>query len=177
MDVNVLYVSFQLERQSSKKGNLMIPLTLEALMQHLQKNHYDPKIQKETGQIYFIMKQDAAELPVFIRIYENRNLLQILAFICNVKAEMLNDMARLLHLFNKELDMPGFGLDEAMPMTFYRLMIPVSNQAIDPFFFNEYLKSVELATKLFLHPIVAVASGTLSYQEFMKKVKEKGGAK
>ena len=153
----------------------MINLELKSLLEHLRDKKIEAQIQKETNQIYILFKIAEKEYPVFLRIFEGGELLQLLAFIpCNIKPEALNDTARLLHLLNKELDIPGFGMDETAMVIFYRCMIPAKDQQIDEALLDAYLNSIQIIAKTFSAVIIAVAYGATTYKEVLKKSEEKG---
>lgn len=150
----------------------MIQLTLSNLVDALQKKGIDAKIQEESNQVYFIFKDGQREFPLFMRIYDKGELFQMLAFVSNFKTETVNDVARLLHLFNKELDVPGFGMDETIRYTFYRSMIPIQNNTLDPFILDAYINTIQTACKMFAQAIDAVGQGVATFEEVIKKAKE-----
>src|SRR5947209_3111552 len=99
----------------------MIALDNAALLAFFQREGQNAEIQAETNQLYFPIKVSNREFPVFIRIFEDSGLLQQLVFFpCKIDKKMTPDMARLLHMFNKELDLPGFGMDEVAGVVFFR---------------------------------------------------------
>jgi hypothetical protein len=102
-------------------------------------------------------------------------LLQLLVFIpCQLQKEVIPDMARLLHLLNKELDVPGFGMDEMAGVIFYRLMLPTPNKKIEEELLGAFLRTVEQVCKMFSGPIEAVAMGATTLEEILTKAKELG---
>lgn len=174
----------------------MINLTPETLLNFLRKNNYVSDIQEETKQAYTILKIEKKEFPLFLRIYEQGELLQLLVFIpCHIesnpilaagnqptavsdessqinKKAVLGDMARLLHLFNKELDIPGFGMDESAGVVFYRVMLPTPKNKIDPELLLAFIKTAEYICKMFSHSIEAISTGRMSLDEIITKAKE-----
>lgn len=150
----------------------MINLTLEDIKSHLTSMKYDAHVQDQTQQVYTIIKDGEKEFPVFFRIF-NDELLQILVFIpCPVNPEKLADIARLLHLLNRELDIPGFCMDEKMGVIFYRCMIPVTGKKVPPKVFDSFLGAVETVCKSFTGAIEAVAYGAISVDDVLKKASE-----
>ena len=108
----------------------------------MQKNKYEADIQSETQQVYTILKISQKEYPLFLRVFDDGHLLQMLAFIpCQLERNVVPDMARLLHLLNKELDVPGFGMDEMAGVVFYRLMLPTPSKKIDGELLLAFLKT------------------------------------
>lgn len=151
----------------------MIKLELKKLLEYLHQKDLNAQIQKETNQIYILFKIGEQEYPLFLRIFEGGELLQLLAFIpCNIKHDAVNDTARLLHLLNKELDVPGFGMDETAMVVFYRCMIPAKNEEVDSKLLDAYMNSIQIVCKTFSPVITAVAFGTATYSEVVKKAKD-----
>lgn len=151
----------------------MVPLDLHKISEHLKTLGLATEIQKETGQLFGTVKIEDKEIPLFFRIYDGEELLQVLAFIpCNTKGETLNDTARLLHLLNKEIDIPGFGMDETTDTVFYRTLIPVKDKKIETKILDAYVNAVQLASVSFAPVIAAVAFGALTFEDVLKKSKE-----
>lgn len=151
----------------------MINMTPEALLAFMQKNKYEADIQAETQQVYTILKVSQKEYPLFLRVFDDGHLLQMLAFIpCQLERNVVPDMARLLHLLNKELDVPGFGMDEMAGVVFYRLMLPTPNKKIDGELLLAFLKTVEHVCQMFATPIEAVGFGQTTLDEILEKAQE-----
>jgi len=151
----------------------MIPMDLTKIKDHLKAQNLDVEYQQETDQLVVIFKISEREFPLFIRIYQGGELLQLLAFIpCNTKEETLNDTARLLHLLNKEIDIPGFGMDETSFVVFYRCLVPTQDQQIAPTILDAYVNAIQVVCKTFSSVIAAVAVGAVTFDEVLKKTKE-----
>lgn len=58
----------------------MIPCNMDSLIKFLEAQKLQPTMQPETGQAYVIFKINAQEFPLFFRIYEGEDLLQMLIF-------------------------------------------------------------------------------------------------
>jgi hypothetical protein len=151
----------------------MIKVDLDSLLKFLAEKKYDAKLQNETKQIYVILSLEGREFPLFIRIFDSSDLLQLLVFMpCQIKHGVHADLARLLHLINKELDLPGFGMDENAAVTFYRCMLPIPNKKIDENLLETHLKSITLICESISPPVIAVASGLATFEEILKKANE-----
>lgn len=151
----------------------MNTLTLDSLKRHLISQSFEPQFQAETQQLYLIFKVENREFPLFFRIYDGGDLLQMLSFIpCMLKPTAINDLSRLLHLLNKELDIPGFGVDEASSVIFYRIMLPASEGQIDLKIVDTFVGSIKNVVETFAPVIATVAAGMTTFQEVLKKVKE-----
>lgn len=148
----------------------MHTITLDYIKKILGKLGYEAQYQKETNQLYLTLKTDQVEFPVFVRIYEGDTLLQILAFLPSpLDQDRIGDIGRLLHLMNKELDVPGFGMDEMAGILFFRAMVQIPNKKIDENLISTYMNVIQVICKSFFPTIQAVASGAISYEELLKK--------
>lgn len=151
----------------------MTKLNFIELKKTLEQNSLKVEEQKETNQLYAILSLQDKNYPTFFRIYEKQQLLQILAFLpFEYKEETLLDLGRLLHLFNKELDQPGFGLDEAGKVIFFRSMVPATNEIIDDKILEAYLQATKNACELFSPAIYAIASGSATYDQLHARAQE-----
>lgn len=167
----------------------MINISTESLLEFMRKNKYESDIQVDTNQVYTILKVNDKEYPLFLRVFDEGHLLQVLAFIpthlkqrnpqeSSSQSELINDkavlcdLARLLHLLNKELDVPGFGMDEMAGVVFYRLMLPTPKKKIDPDLLLAFLKTVDHVCKMFSTPIEAVSSGQMTLDQILAKAQE-----
>lgn len=150
----------------------MIPLTIPDLQKFLTDQQIKVEQQADTNQIYMVYKIADREFPLFFRIFDSGDLLQLIAFIpCNVKPEAAPHLARLLHLLNKELDIPGFGMDEAANVVFYRVMIPSLDKTIDEGIIKRYIHSIESICTNFSPVVATVAFGAATFDDVLKKVK------
>jgi hypothetical protein len=154
----------------------MIPLNLDKIRNHLQKQGIQSELQSETDQLCALFKVAEKEYPLFFRIYEGGELLQLLAFLpCSTKTTTIADTARLLHLLNKEIDLPGFGMDESQHVVFYRLMCPVKEKKLDLNLFNSYVNATQVVCQSFATVIAAIAYGGITFEDMLKKVQENNG--
>lgn len=175
----------------------MINNTPETLLQFMRKNKYESDIQADTQQVYTIFKINQKEYPLFLRVFDEGHLLQLLVFIpCHLEPnekfalgkkasasssteakshyhkEVIADLARLLHLLNKELDVPGFGMDEMAGVVFYRLMLPTPKKKIESDLLLAFLKTIEHVCQMFSTPIEAVSSGQMTLDQILAKAQE-----
>lgn len=151
----------------------MISIDLNSLAGFLRDNKYDVTIQSETQQVYTNIKIGDKTHPFFLRIFDKGKLIQLLAFIpCKIQQGRNADVARLLHLLNKELDVPGFGMDEISGAIFYRIMLPTSKDGIDKELLQRYTTTIERACEMFTKAIETVAYGVMSIEEILAKANE-----
>lgn len=150
----------------------MLTLTLNEILKHLKTKGTLVEWQKETDQLCIMFKIAEREYPLFIRIFEGGELLQLLAFLpCTTSTNTYGETARLLHLLNKQVDLPGFGMDEATDTIFYRCMLPVHNKKIDSQILDALLNATEVVCTSFAPIIAAVAYGTVSFEDVIKQAK------
>ncbi|MBS0635258.1 MAG: YbjN domain-containing protein [Verrucomicrobia bacterium] len=143
------------------------------LLEALKTLKLDAKVQPETNQIYVIFEHEKAQFPLFIRELHDGELVQLLTFIpCNVDKNHAADLARLLHMLNKELDMPGFCLDETSSTVFYRLMMPTLKKEFQPHILEALINTSQMVCKSFAAVIEALAVGAMSLDEILKKAQQ-----
>jgi hypothetical protein len=143
------------------------------LQEYLTKQDHQPQLQKETNQVYIIFKQEGRDFPLFFRIFEGGELLQLLIFIpCSLRKTAANDLARLLVYLNKELDIPGFGMDESSSLVFFRVMIPAYDGGIPEKILDSMLSSIRTICQTFAPVVAAVATGTNTFEDVLKKIRE-----
>lgn len=149
----------------------MMQLTLEALKKQLESMQLKPIFQEETNQLVVTFLFESIEFPLFFRIYDEGRLLQALTVIpCKIKMAFLDDLSRLLHLINSEIESPGFCIEEMTGVAFYRCMIPSIEGKIPV---NQVEDCYNTSKSLCLNfgPIItAVASGISTYADVLNKL-------
>lgn len=151
---------------------MTIPLNQSEIYQFLTSRQYNPLLQKETGQTYITLTIHRQEVHVFFVILSEGSLLQTIAYIpFNYKDIAQNDVARLLHLLNKEVDMPGFGMEEKDRLMFYRCVMPCLKKQLDTELLALYLEATKVACESFLGAIGMVATGSAKLDQMLKEAK------
>jgi len=151
----------------------MIEVTKDSLLKVLNEKNYDPQYQTETNQVYIIFKEDEREYPLFFRKFEGGELLQLIAFFpIQMEQKVVPDVSRLLHLLNKELDVPGFGLDEIGGVAFFRWMLNMEGNKIDESIIEKYVMTIRTACKTFGKTIEAVVVGAVTVDDLIKKAQD-----
>lgn len=149
----------------------MLDLTLEALLSYLQEKGRDTKLQKETHQIYEVLSIDDKEFPLFIKINPDSDILQFITFLpLQFESDAIPDIARLILFINKEMDLPGFGMDESSKMVFYRCVLPSLDKKVSEETLQVYLQTIELVCKTFSPALLAVMQGKMTFEDVLKKV-------
>jgi hypothetical protein len=145
---------------------------VNALIAYLREKDVHPELQKETGQVFVLYNIQGYEVPLFFLLHEESLLLQIITYLpFRVLDKTLADTARLLHILNRDLDMPGFGIDESEKLIFYRSVIPAIHHTIDAQVFAMYLATSRVACTTFLRPIGMIVSGVTSLDVVLKEIK------
>jgi len=145
----------------------MIPLTFESLLHYFNdRRKQTAEIENKTEQITVILTIDSIDFPLFIKIIEEGPLLQMLVFIpATLEKEKYSEMARLLHLLNREMDVPGFGMDESSGTVFYRLALAADKSEINETILDLYLNTVEKICHSFTPVIQRLSKGELTFEQ------------
>lgn len=152
----------------------MLDLKLNKIHEHLLKEKFNAHIQHETKQITFSYLIHHKQFPVFIRVFDEHSMLQIVIFMpCALSPAAAGETARLLHLLNKELDMPGFGMDENAGAIFYRLTIPFFTPKFDESLLDGFLASIKELSHSLYPAIELAATGSATLAKILKQAEEK----
>lgn len=158
--------------RTDTRSRILISLNNENLLQILRKHFKEPKVQPESGQVYFIIETSFGEFPVFLRIDVPTSILHIIAFLpCPMRPNAPPEIARLLHLINKEIDLPGFCLDEAAGVVFYRLSLIGNHGKIDGDIVEKVVTSLPNLCQSF-YPIIASVANGVYYEAIAGDVKK-----
>lgn len=148
----------------------MIPLSLDSLYDFLSTKSFDIKRQPETNQLYTIFNTHEQDVPLFLRIMDEGEFLQLITFIpVTLDRKTVADLGRLLHLLNKEIDIPGFGMEEKAKLIFYRIVLPAIEGEVSGDIVAKYIKSAKVIIETFFPVIAAVVTGGATFADIMKK--------
>ena len=151
----------------------MIPLTNLDIETHLKSKSLNVETEKETNQLFVYFDFHGTRFPLFLRIYPNKELLQLLLFIpSTIQSKAVFDLMRLINHLNKELDLPGFCFDEQASLIFYRIMLPAIDGEVHATFFDAYFNAANVVCQAFAPVILSVASGITSYDKVVALIKE-----
>lgn len=146
-----------------------IPLDLKKIESALKEAGLNPHFQKETKQLYLVYQWEQLEFPLFIKVGDEKKTLQILVFFPGtIKDKQISDMSRLLHMLNKEIDIPGFGLDEGSALAFYRTVLPAFKEVIPEETLTAYLTAIPVICQTYAGAILGLAKGTLTLDKILK---------
>ena len=144
-------------------------LNINALLAYLRENQQEPELQKATDQVFITYQVQGYEVPVFFLARTESELLQIVAYLpYQLPQKTFGEVARMLHILNKELDMPGFGMDETEKLMFYRSVIPCPDGKVSKRLFNMHLGTTRIVCDTFMHAIGMIVSGTMTVDEVLK---------
>lgn len=150
----------------------MIKLTLNDLLAYLNAKKLDPTFQPQYGQIFINLTIDEHEIPVFFGI-RSEMLLQTIAYLpYEIQPKTLGEIARLLHVLNKELDLPGFGMDEKERLMFFRTVIPTIDAQVEEKMIDMCIGITRLACETFMKAIALVLSGAMTVDSINEKQPE-----
>jgi hypothetical protein len=148
---------------------MFCPATINQIQAHLEKQGLKPQFQKETNQIYLITLKSGIELVMFLRLLSEGELLQIITFVpVKIRQETLNDLSRLLHKLNRDLDFPGFGIDEDTGIIFFRVVMPCLNRQCDLDILEKHLEAVPKIVVAFYKVIDTIVKGETTFDELLK---------
>lgn len=144
-----------------------------ALIQSLDKIGIKGSFQEDNKQIYSSLSINGFDYPMFIRRLQGGQLMQVITFVpCTLEEGSEHDVGRLLHMINKELDMPGFCCDEESKTVFYRLVVPCLNQNVDEALFHAYINTTKQVCTMFGTIVQAIAVKAMKLEEMLEKAKE-----
>ncbi len=139
----------------------MIPLETNSVEQYLKKEGFAPETEKDSKQQFIKLTLGDKEVPVFFRVMEKSSLLQLIAYPpTQIQEETIPEIARFLHILNKELDIPGFGLDENTKLIFYRVVLPTLSKEIDEGLIKAYVSTIKNAITYFFAGVEAAQEYT-----------------
>lgn len=143
------------------------------LLESLKKMKLEGKVQPETKQVYSVFHHEKKDYPIFLRSLHDGELLQLLTFIpCRIEPAKMQEVSRFLHILNKELDMPGFCLDENSMTVFYRLVLPTLKKEYNEESFEAFVNTSRTVCQSFAVAIEALAIGAMTLDEITKKAQE-----
>ncbi len=135
-----------------------IKLKLEEIQSHLSKSE-KAELQEDNKQVAVMLKISDQEIPVFVGVLHEA-LVQMIAYLpFEIKKDAAGEVGRFLHLLNKQLDLPGFGMDEEAGLLFYRAVIPCLTAEVETELFDAYFKTLQNACQTVLEGIKQAEEG------------------
>ncbi len=160
----------------NKLGGINMKVKEHPIVDSLKELDIEAKIDPVSNQVFTVFHVNKKEFPLFFRELHDGKLLQILAiFPTNIISEKESDVSRLLHKINRQLDLPGLGMNEEIHTAFYRVVIDMVDKKSKKQALQVYLNTVKAICIMLSDAIEGLASGKLNYkqalQQFEKTVK------
>lgn len=150
----------------------MLQISIKNIFEHLRQTYPDMQLQTETQQIACVLRLAGRDFPLFIKTDESEKVLQVLIFIpCMIVPRASAEVGRLLHFLNKELELPGFGMDETAGVVFYRCVFPTSDGKLDTVLLDNLLASIPNVAQAF-SPVIVAAAGGKSFETMINQVRD-----
>ncbi|MBJ7450004.1 MAG: YbjN domain-containing protein [Parachlamydiales bacterium] len=149
---------------------MQIKLSLFQISKILKEKGYLPTIDEDNQQFFIIHKIDEMELPLFFKVASSFQHIQVIAYLpIKVDPEVYNDVARLLHQINCEIDVPGFGLEEKEGMIMFRIFVPCQNGYCTSEFVLSFIDVIHRAFESYKNLILAVVEKETTLDEILAK--------
>lgn len=152
--------------KAKPKTTSKIENNLKNLLTYFEEKGFLPELQEERSQLQITIESEKVEFPLFVRITDDAELIQLLAFFpSNIKQGHEADTARALHLLNKELDIPGFGMDDINALIFYRCMIPCPENQFNVSVLDKFSNAIPLICESFFPLIYSISQGNMKFED------------
>jgi len=139
------------------------------VIEALQNKGVDAGLQKETGQVLIQRTIEGVDFPFFLKILPSGPFLQCVSFIpYQITEQDPKEFLSLLHILNRQIDLPGFGFDEMSKFSFLRYNIPFFKNELDIDTLVEILNKMEKCLESFAGILIAVAQDKTAYEEAKK---------
>lgn len=145
---------------------------LGVFFKFLETEGLKPTFQSDNHVVFITMTIEKQDVPIFFAFISGNTLLQSITYLpLQMTEKTRGDVARLLHFLNKEIDLPGFGLDEKEKLIFYRSVIPVIDGEISEKWVKINLAAAKHVCETFMMAIALINSGTATLDAVMQKMK------
>lgn len=131
----------------------------------------NPHLEKESGLTYINIQANGHDIPLFFVIRNEGEVLQMISYFSYQLLDV-SATARLLHLLNRDLDIPGFGMDEEQGLIFYRLVIPCFDKEMDGILLRIYIDTIKVVCDSFSHAIGLISSGSMNLDTIKQQIKK-----
>lgn len=145
---------------------MTFPLDQNSILQFLNKLELQPELEPASKQIFIKKEHESNEYILFFAI-RGASLQIICYFPYAAKKEQFAEVSRLLHIFNRDIDMPGFGFDEKQGLIFYRNVIPCLDNIVDEKLILLFLSTQKSVIETFGKAIFGVLSGQVKIDDLI----------
>lgn len=151
---------------------MSIALTHDTLLDYLRGKNFEPEIQSETKQIVAEMIVGREKHPFFVKMDSTSGIIQLLVFLpYELKPSAAPDVARLLLYCNKEIDLPGFGVDETANVVFYRCVLVGTKDEIAIELLDKVITAIPKLCEAFFPLITMAMGGKIKFDTILEKAK------
>lgn len=157
---------------------MTISLNYSSVLNYLKQKQFDASIQTGMDQISAKLSVGKENYPFFVKIDSAGGLVQLLVFLpYALQPSLAPDMARLLHYCNKEIDFPGFGIDEVAGAVFYRCVVLDEQGEISLALFDKVLAAMPRVCEAFFPLITMSMTGKVRFDSILEKARKGVGKK
>lgn len=152
---------------------MTVSLSQDRILEYLLERKFEANIQPETQQISAKLAAGKEKYAFFARLDEQANLLQLFVFLpYALPKQFTADVARLLHFFNKEIDFPGFGIDETEGVIFYRCTLLGTQGYIQKDILDKVIDALPKLCEAFFPTIALAIAGKIRFDAILEKSKK-----
>ncbi len=136
------------------------------ILRFLKAEGHDVQTDAETQQHYFMFSLANLEVPFFVKVDKDNILLQLVSYLpFQVAKDGAPTLARALHVFNRQMEVPGFGMEETEGTVFYRLVYPCPSKQIDEATTRLLIHAAALAIETFLLTLKAMEEQEITMEQ------------
>ncbi len=143
---------------------MTFPLNTNDLLKFLHKMELTPELEPHSGQVFISKPFEGVDFALFFSPRDNA-LHLITYFPYQFEKVIAGDLGRLLHILNKQIDMPGFCMDEKEGLVFYRTVLPCIDGNVDINLLGMHMGAHKRVLEMCHRVIFAVASGKVKLEE------------
>jgi hypothetical protein len=145
-------------------------LSSRGVTELLTKEGWTVQQHPESEQVSILLKLENIEFPTFFRIVSEGPVIQTVTFLpVSCDSETVADVSRLLHLINKEIDFPGFGLDETTSTIIYRTAFLYLDGDLDERILQLSLRGISTACTNFTPVISSLTEGRITLTHILEE--------
>ena len=143
---------------------MTFPLSNNDLLQFLNKMELEPELEPQSNQVFISKPFEGVDFALFFSPRDNA-LHLISYFPYKFEKEIAGDLGRLLHILNKQIDMPGFCMEEKEGLVFYRTVLPCIDGNVSVDLLGLHMGAHKNVIEMCHRVIFGVASGQVKLEE------------
>ena len=154
---------------------LPIDLTLEAIMNYLVQEGFGATVQKESNQVLFGLRIDNEDVPVFVRIWEGKVQIQMVAYLpAKIEDAKIATVGRFFNYANAALEIPGLFVDEGTQLAYYRTVLPTLGEPIHAELFARMIDATATCLRTFVPSLKKITEGNITLHSVVQSLKKAG---